>query len=437
MESQPGTLGVYLSQLRVAKGVSVTELAKTMGVRRATVSEWLAGKRRPRLSDLLHLLDLLQITEAQRRRAVSLYQAPTTIFLPEAVAQVGEASPHGGDLLRALRMRRGWTQEQTAQAIGVTQSQVAKWERGMRWPDTGDLHNLCQRLNAREEELVALTIGGFRLGSGHEDDPEVVCDPPTVAREFVALFDWPVTPEKVVLTDLRYLTLAAKAWRSAQYYPESACTLVDIYGTYAERLYLQRKHREAITMAQRALKLARKTPDSVNWPRALIRLADAHAMRADRESIKRGAALLDYWLPAFDPRQPEYTAWGLATRARLLSVLGYQEAVPITREAMQIARRCDGTSEAEYRTLDYTETLLNLGKPEEARDTLNALKTDMPATTLMQSEIYYALGDLTLSMEWLAHTKQSLNLYFPFNAHQIPYFNSRIEALEERQKEMH
>lgn len=71
-----------------------------------------------------------------------------------------------GNLIRALRLERGMTQRQLAEALGLCDKTVSKWERGLGCPDVSVLNRLAQLLGVGLEDLLngqlpALeTIGG-------------------------------------------------------------------------------------------------------------------------------------------------------------------------------------------------------------------------------------------------------------------------------------
>lgn len=69
-----------------------------------------------------------------------------------------------GSLIRALRTERGTTQKMLAQALGVTDQAVSKWERGLGCPDVSLLPSLSQALGVPLERLLA--------GSLDERDPD-------------------------------------------------------------------------------------------------------------------------------------------------------------------------------------------------------------------------------------------------------------------------
>ncbi len=69
-----------------------------------------------------------------------------------------------GQLIRALRLERNMTQRTLANALGVTDRAVSKWERGLGCPDLSFLPGLAQILGVPMERLLA--------GSLDEQEPD-------------------------------------------------------------------------------------------------------------------------------------------------------------------------------------------------------------------------------------------------------------------------
>lgn len=70
------------------------------------------------------------------------------------------------DALAALRKRKGFTQSTLAEAIGVEQPTIQRWESGKREPDLAALHQLADALGVTAGQLLdgsALAISGPRL----------------------------------------------------------------------------------------------------------------------------------------------------------------------------------------------------------------------------------------------------------------------------------
>ncbi len=83
----------------------------------------------------------------------------------------------GGERIKALRRSRGWTQDQLAQATGVSRSAVAQWETGRAG------FGAKARLIAE-----ALDVPVRQLHPGHYQDPPLrLRDPTPISSEEVAL----------------------------------------------------------------------------------------------------------------------------------------------------------------------------------------------------------------------------------------------------------
>ena len=62
-----------------------------------------------------------------------------------------------GNQIKALRLRRGTTQESLAQHLGVTAQAVSKWERGVATPDIGMLPDISAYFGVTIDELFAVS----------------------------------------------------------------------------------------------------------------------------------------------------------------------------------------------------------------------------------------------------------------------------------------
>lgn len=60
-----------------------------------------------------------------------------------------------GGLIRALRTQKGLTQKELAEAVGVGNRAVSKWERGLGCPDVSLLPELSKVLGVRLEALLS------------------------------------------------------------------------------------------------------------------------------------------------------------------------------------------------------------------------------------------------------------------------------------------
>ena len=145
----------------------MAQAAQQAGIHRATLDRWEKGRAQPYLPELTALLSALDASEPQKRQALGLMDSPRAARQARSeIAQIAEQSgmgslPNGGDLLCALRMRRGLSLEEAALRLQISGRTLRRWEKMEAWPSLGQLHRLCYALEAHEEEIVALTVGRF------------------------------------------------------------------------------------------------------------------------------------------------------------------------------------------------------------------------------------------------------------------------------------
>ncbi|MGZ0087205.1 helix-turn-helix domain-containing protein [Caldibacillus thermoamylovorans] len=59
-----------------------------------------------------------------------------------------------GETLKQLRKQRRWTQEQLAEQLNVSRSQISKWEHGSLLPDVQSLEKLCRLFGVSADFLL-------------------------------------------------------------------------------------------------------------------------------------------------------------------------------------------------------------------------------------------------------------------------------------------
>jgi transcriptional regulator with XRE-family HTH domain len=66
-------------------------------------------------------------------------------------------APHGtiANLIRWMRARRGWTQEQLAKRLGVDKITVIKWEAGTKCPTPTNVRRLALEFSVPEDFILA------------------------------------------------------------------------------------------------------------------------------------------------------------------------------------------------------------------------------------------------------------------------------------------
>lgn len=59
-----------------------------------------------------------------------------------------------GKFIREKRIEQGYSQQQLAELLFISESSVSKWERGVNYPDITMLADLCRTLDITEHELI-------------------------------------------------------------------------------------------------------------------------------------------------------------------------------------------------------------------------------------------------------------------------------------------
>lgn len=347
--------GALLKAWRTSKKLSGADLARQAGISRTTLTRWEAGQTQPRITELEAVLSALDASPVQRREVFACLEAPRAVLHLREMA--GVALPLRGDLLRAMRLRQGWTQQQTAQRAGIAQSTLARWERTEDWPSAERLHTLCYTLHAQDAELIALTQGLVTAALPRE----ALLDNESVRIQVApSLFGSP-------LADVEFLSLEAQLWHLAQKEAAAHHQLSYTYGCHARFLMEHQRMTEAAGYVERIYQLAR------SGHREAISLASA-AIAASRivgsgrsPNPVRAVKILRAWLenPLLQGRD-EFKAWMYSEIAKHLLTMGEAAAARhLSKQAIRIAKYVD-TVEPRYRRSDYARVLLESGHFDEA-----------------------------------------------------------------------
>jgi transcriptional regulator with XRE-family HTH domain len=81
------------------------------------------------------------------------------------------------DRLQSYRVKRGYTQESLAQALGIEKKQVSRWETGSTIPGSEKLADIARVLNVSTDYLLGLSdnpIANIRVDNLTEDEYAVV-----------------------------------------------------------------------------------------------------------------------------------------------------------------------------------------------------------------------------------------------------------------------
>jgi transcriptional regulator with XRE-family HTH domain len=419
-----GRLGSLLWQWRERRSLSLGQLARAAGVHKSALSRWEAGTFKPRVAELEATLAALGVSAAESALAFACIPAPRAVrHLSSDLAAATSAPLTKGDLLRALRLRKGWTQAELAHEVGVSHQLVAYWERMERLPSHEQIHALCFALGARLDEVVALTTGSSADPPGREartwDEAE------QEIRAFI-VSGLTVSPDV-----LPYYLLDERLWRWSLREERARHWLlrVRVYHAFNHRAHLHwglvdrmlRKAREVVPDAEMGLELRL---------RHLILSARLAVFGGHRPAPERGVRLLQPWVEA-SRSLPEFQAWILSDLAKYAALEGsFDGAVALSEQASAAAERRDHWLELWLRRCDQGALLVQAGRAEEALAVLpdpaawvwhdvrrvapnpgdGAVRDDegYVQACLSRAEAHAALGDLTAASEALSSARELL-----------------------------
>lgn len=400
------TFGAYIRWLRRQRGVSQATLAERAGLARRTIAYWEAGEREARLPELEAVLDTLQANAGERARAVALITASRAVRVTRLEGQSSEFSNGGqlpctGDLLRAMRLRRGWSAERLASTLGVTRTTVARWERGQTLPSDEMAEQACSVLRALPEEQQ--TFLSRRL-SASEARLSTLDDCALGVEQLIRSVH-EVNP----LSELRALILKRQL-HLLRMSDETAALplLIQTEIEHSKWTLFQDRDSEAVQFARRVLQISEVAAVAESLLRAAVNLVSAipyrqgHPEKAFAESLK--------WLPAIEA--PANRACLLADMALYASCLHDRESASrLLGAADEDARRSSGVPHAvNYCLLTRARVLTQIGKPHEAMRCLPAtaaVDANQLILHLCWVEALLAAGDHTAAE---AHLTRSMAL---------------------------
>lgn len=373
-------LGDSLRGLRLARGLSLDATALRSGLAKSTLSKWESGANRPRGAGFARLLDAL---EAEPRLRARLLHAADPQFAQIELTNTALGAPVDvGMVIRAMRGRHGLTQASLAQAVGVAQATVARWESADLVPSGEALHAVGFALGASVEETVALACAEGRP-SGRLPDA-----PPAPDRY------WRVLPSRdSAVFEVAALGLEAELWaravRDAQWDPWLGKAL----GERSLHLFLTGRLDEAATTARRALGIG-STPE--------VRLGQTFAFSAPLEIATlqgadsgRLAAKIGGWAARLPDGQIK--GWMFWEQALRLAEVGRaDDGIDLTERmaVMSATAFSDGESLETIRLRGLLEVELRAGRADRAEDLVGRLKPiDLQSIPIWSVRIAHLRGE--------------------------------------------
>lgn len=426
------TLGDFLRTLRTSRRIGLTAAATAAGVHRTTLHRWEQSEVLPRLAELEALLSALQADAKQKRQALLLLDAPRAKNQVRAeIVRIGDqlgigTMPSGGDLLRALRLRRRLSLEEVANRIQTTSGTLRRWEKMEVWPSLEQLHRLCYALGAHEQEVVALTVGRFAQVGVEKETVSIEA----LQQNFDDINASHFELMQSQLMDISFLTLESRCWFLAARSAAGRRLLAQIYTRHAHFLGEQGSFEEMGQYADRALDIApEKSTGEAFWLTARIYSAETAIRRkskaGNRRSIERFRQLLPF------ARTPEMECWLLSWIGDLLVEDNAEESgLFFLERACQVAGRSDDPIHRRLRENDKAQALLMVNKPAEALPLIGVTPEDNPyfrtGLHLKQTEAYLAMDKASDAHD---HLHQAYNI---IETHHILYLRSQADALAVR-----
>lgn len=418
-EESPGS---FLQRLRLARGFSQRQLAVAAGISAATLSHWEAGKTSPRIPELDVVLDVLEAEEADRQRLYAAIRAPRARARLARSAPKGEIwLPSAGELLRALRRRKGLSLEQAAAVLGVWPSTVHRWERTGTMPSAALLDVYCAALGAYPEERCALDEG-FGLDAGTRESLEAQCEQLRCAA----------MGGEEALVELRFLALEAQLWARSARDRFAERLLVRTWIWHAQWLLWRGRLEDAGPMAGRALAWLERTdsPDPGAF-RAVHIYANFLVDRSRRPDPARGLRFLNDWLPV--ARWPRAEAWVRHNIATYQFRTGaVEEARRMAERADAVALRSDDPQAIRNSRSDRASMLLRCGESDLALALLSAEHQSNIYHRVFEAHLWEtaltAVGEADRAAAWRARVQATVGEFALPSAYRVAPCQAAVEA---------
>ena len=122
---------------------------------------------------------------------------------------------HIGQIIRALREEKGWTQEVLALEAGMATSYVSRIERGERRLPTTRLENLAAALGTTAADIYAIAEGRAPTTPVQAEDGDAAIDYSDEAVQLRRLFRGLAEDERRLVVDFTRMLLRRRAARPA------------------------------------------------------------------------------------------------------------------------------------------------------------------------------------------------------------------------------
>jgi len=410
------TIGAWIRHARQQRGLSQHALAQRARLAPSTLNRWEHEQTRPSIPELEQVLLAMGVSTAERLEALRLLNAPRALT---TLQQLTRQTPHPsgelhppllGDLLRALRLRRGWSIAHVAAAVNVSERSVRDWERSLFIPSSEHLHALCYVLGATAEEVAFILTRPLWLEPPSTRTPREEAALLETRLEELRQLHWRGVTEGM---ELRLLALEAQAWWHVRQCPQHSGLMQAVYTLCCQWYSLHGRVPQAESYAYRGLRLLDREnyfPRNAAWLIMAISIGRADATGTVEKRLLEAASILQDWLPQFE-RWAEYESWFYRGIAEYYAQAGrYTEAERIVEKGIQSLQRSDNLAEQQHACISHALVLSRAGQPHKAMDMLTPPENPLPATQatylLVLYEICRALGNWEQALDALQQAKQ-------------------------------
>ena len=428
------TLGQYLRALRVQQGVTQAQLARKAQVSMRAIGYWEKDEFKPGSHEAQAVLTALGVS-TQEQAHVLLNLMPLrgeNVVRHDSILQSSTLEmplPGAGDLLAALRVRRGLSSQQAAELLKTTATTLSRWENNrFSIPETM-LPLIQTALNASATEMQ-----GLRQRMIMPAEPTEPAEPFSVERcnQWVDTFGARLYLPGQHSIDLDALALQRKLWPLATRHPEArqALALVTLY--YGVWLSAQNRVMEVPRQAQRAFNIYAEDMSRDNdVAQALNLLSWCKVFRSDPKP-EQGERFLRRWISRMPRPMSQLTL--LCDLALYASQSGKSElALRYLQDARKVNELPGIATEKAYWYLQVTRArvLSHTGRPYEAYDALTRIlpasetgrETMALANSLMFTEIMVAAKEFNLAETWLR------SIYARMEPLELPRLRAKADAI--------
>lgn len=367
-------------------------------------------------------MNALGATSVERRRALELIDAPRALArlhamqLTPAGSDVKPHIPLPGDLLRAMRQRRGWSLEQTAGQLDISATTLSRWEHSESWPSESQLHALCYLLQAHPQELIALSAGRVHFHAGAQAFPSRQEDMEQLVAQIV---NAEVALDRS-LADLYFLSLERRLWGLSQQSEVGRRMLIDAYVCHCRHLLQDARVLDARAPAWHAMHLiGRWENPNAHWLWLVHAVAKDAAEKRYHPNPSEGIRVLQDWLPLSADTSVHYEAWFLRDIAEYMSL------THSTRAAVEASQRAVdrglGLGDDRNVWLSHAEVLLNTRHPHQAFEILEShlgvawQEGDVHMQKVREAQIYaralHGVGRTQEALIWVERAQQLVQVH--------------------------